>query len=478
MTAATLAGPKRQLSLLLVGDQAAETRLIVDRAAKAGWRTIVCRDLRQAIAMLDAHPDEEVTAIIVDECDQVGDACDAIADLKSRLPGVPLLFVTDSSSTKEPLEALRVGASDFLRRPVAPERLLHALQNAASQTWPHRLELEAFAEKFPGEVEFPSMVGADPVFRQALAQAAISARGHGNILVVGESGVGKDALARAIHAASRRAKAPLRVFNTRGVPEVGLESALFGHRQGAFVGAFESRQGLLQQCGGGTLIIDQVNRLPAALQEKLAEALRSRRVRPVGADNSFWFDVRVIALSNECLDQRVASGDFNRELHELLSTTQLYLPPLRERAGDIGAIARHFLGMFRDASDRDGLVLSDEALALLSRFPWPRNIRQLQTVLLRAAAFSNSGVLTVDDFAHIAPLLREDARSPSGAGDYPGGITLYGDDGHLRSLADIEADILRLAVGHYGGRMSEVARRLEIGRSTLYRKLAKLGFDV
>jgi DNA-binding NtrC family response regulator len=162
----------------------------------------------------------------------------------------------------------------------------------------------------------------------------------------------------------------------------------------------------------------------------------------------------------------------------LLSTTKLYLPPLRERAGDIGAIARHFLGMFRDASDRDGLVLSDEALALLSRFPWPRNIRQLQTVLLRAAAFSNSGVLTVDDFAHIAPLLREDARSPSGAGDYPGGITLYGDDGHLRPLADIEADILRLAVGHYGGRMSEVARRLEIGRSTLYRKLAKLGFDV
>jgi DNA-binding NtrC family response regulator len=477
MTSLSLGAPNGQLSLLLVGDQPTGTRLIVDRAATAGWRTIICKDLRQARAMLDANATAEITAIIVDECAEAEDPCEVVAELSRRFPRVPILLITKSSSVRGPLDAIRAGASDFLRKPIEPDRLLHALRAATSRTWPHHHELESFAEKFVGEIEFPSMVGADPAFRRALAQAAMSARGHRNILLEGESGTGKDTLARAIHSASPRAKAPLKAFNVRAVSEADLESALFGHLRAAFIGAFQARQGLLQECDGATLLIDEVNRLPAAIQERLAEALANRRVRPIGSKHSFCSDVRVIAISNQPLDKLVLRGEFNKDLLESLSSTHVHLPPLRERAKDIPLIARHFLASFRDSSDLSGPALSDDALSLLCRFDWPGNIRQLQTVLFRAAAFSAAPALTIEDFAHISRLVNRGEELPAPANDPASGITLYAEDGHLRPMADIELDILRLAIGHYRGRMSEVARRLAIGRSTLYRKLAELGIE-
>jgi DNA-binding NtrC family response regulator len=477
MKAVSFEGQNRQHSLLLVGDHPTGTMLVVDRAAKAGWRTVVCKDLRQARAMLDANSNREITAIIVDECAETEDLCEVIADLRSRLPRVPILLITENSSAQRPLYALRAGASDFLRKPVEPERLLHALRAATSRTWAHHHELESFAEKFVGEAEFPSIIGADPDFRQALAQAAVSARGHGNILLEGESGTGRDTLARAIHSASPRARAPLKVLNVRAASEASLESALFGHLRGAFVGAFEARQGLLQECDGATLLVDEVNRLPATIQERLAEALIDRRVRPIGAEHSFCSDVRVIAMSNQRLDDLVSRGDFNRDLHQVLSSTLVHLPPLRERAGDIPLIARHFLATFRNSSDLHSPVLSEDALSLLCRFNWPGNVRQLQTVLFRAAAFSNAPALTVEDFAHMAGIVNRAAAPNARVNTHASGIALYAEDGHLRPLADIECDILRLAIGHYRGRMSEVARRLGIGRSTLYRRLAELGIE-
>ena len=475
MAAVSFAKPKAQSSLLLIGDEPTSRKLVVEGAAKVGWQSIVCKDLRHAQAMLDAHPDQRITAIIVDEVADEEDPCEAIADLKGRFPRVPILLITDDPAVEGPLHALRAGASDFLRRPIAHGPLLHALRAASNRCLPHRHELESLAEKFPGQAEFSSLMGVDPVFRQALAQAAISARGQGHMLVEGESGTGKDSVARAIHAASPRAGASVKVFNTRAVSEGDLEAALFGHVRGAFVGAFEARQGLLQECDGGTLLLDEVNRLPSAIQKRLAEALTDGRVRPVGAEHRFHCDVRVIAMSNEGLGDLVSQARFDRELYRVLSSTKIFLPRLRDRVGDIPFIARHFLATFRDPSDLHGPVVTDEALALLCRFDWPGNIRQLQTVLFRAAAFSDAPALTVEDFAHMARLVRRDERAQPPVNGHAGGIALFDGDGHIRTLADIEGDLLRLAIGHYRGHMSEAARRLGIGRSTLYRRLDELG---
>ena len=478
MTAVSSIELSAQRTVLLIGDQPAQTRLVADPASKAGWRTIVCRDAEQARAMLEAEPGLQISAIILDEDTNPTGTYDAIADLKTTNPNVPILLIAASASSRPSIHAIRAGASDYLVKPIAPERLLHALRTATCRPWPHEHELESFAEKFESQIDFAGMIGADPVFRAALAQAAISARGNGNLLIVGETGTGKDMLARAIHSASRRATMPLKVINARGMSDATLESALFGHKRGAFVGAFESNPGLLQVCDGGTLVLDEVNRLPVSIQERLADTIARRQVRPMGTTHSFVFDVRIIALSNGRLDEMMSKGTFDPKLFESLSSTHLILPPLRERIGDLPLIARHFLRSFQNSDDLRHLALTDSALSLLHRFDWPGNIRQLQAVLFRAAAFSNRHALTAEDFAHMAGLLDRD-NGPHTPRQFfqESGVMIFAEDGNLRTLIEIEADIIRLAIGFYRGRMSEVARKLGMGRSTLYRKLADLGLE-
>jgi DNA-binding NtrC family response regulator len=233
--------------------------------------------------------------------------------------------------------------------------------------------------------------------------------------------------------------------------------------------------GVLQNCDGGTLVLDEVDRLSLELQDRLAEALAKRSVRPIGAKHSFKVDVRVISASNLPLADMVAAGHFRAELLELLAGTKIVLPPLRERVGDIPALVRHFLARIGEQPGLRALGITDGALSLLGAFDWPGNVRQLQAVLFRAAVFCDGNALTSEDFPQLSQMidLLENPAQPAQGG----GVQLFASDGNLRPLEDIEADVIRLAIGHYRGRMTEVARRLGIGRSTLYRKLTDLGIE-
>jgi DNA-binding NtrC family response regulator len=283
-------------------------------------------------------------------------------------------------------------------------------------------------------------------------------------------------LVRAMHAASPRAKAPYRQINARAVPANSIESVLFGHEQNAFPGAFERQIGTLQHCDGGTLVLDEVDRLPMDVQEKLAEVLKTGVVRPVGARHGFRIDVRVLSASNLPVSALGDAGYFHPALHEVLAPVTITLPPLRERSGDIAALARHFLARIGEQPGLRALTITDSALALLAAFDWPGNVRQLQAVLFRAVVFCDGDALTAESFPQLSDMLGQPAelRDPKHDGV---GVMLYTEDGNLRSLDEIEADVIRLAIGHYRGRMTEVARRLGIGRSTLYRKLGDLGID-
>jgi Response regulator containing CheY-like receiver, AAA-type ATPase, and DNA-binding domains len=283
-------------------------------------------------------------------------------------------------------------------------------------------------------------------------------------------------LVRAMHAASPRAKTAFRSINVGAVPASSLGSMLFGHEKGAFAGAFDRQVGALQHCDGGTLVLDEVDRLSIELQDRLLEALTNRTVRPIGAQHSFKVDVRVISASNLPLADLVAAGHFRAELLELLSGTKIVLPPLRERAGDIPALTRHFLARIGEQPGLRPLGITDGALQLLAAFDWPGNVRQLQAVLFRAAVFCDGNALTADDFPQLSQMIGE--LETGGLPAQEGvGVQLYTADGNLRPLEEIEADVIRLAIGHYRGRMTEVARRLGIGRSTLYRKLSDLGIE-
>jgi len=333
------------------------------------------------------------------------------------------------------------------------------------------------------DLSLDQLVGAAPDFRVALAVAAKAARNRLPILIVGEPGSGKETFARAIHESSLRARGPLVVIDCKAIGANAIDSQLFGHVAGAFAGAFSEKRGSLVEANGGTLLLDEVSALPAETQQMLDRVLATGEVRPVGCNGSNSVDVRIIATTSRPLDDK-----FDAELAARLSATTVTLPALRERSGDIPSLARHLLGRLTGEPGMRSLSIGNDALAVLMRYGWPGNVRQLAGVLFRAALQADGRSLTAEDFPHIAIQSRFTGRlsdiavdigqaptdaAMSGASQ----VTLYRQDGHLRSLDEIEADIIRLAIGHYRGRMTEVARRLGIGRSTLYRKLGELGID-
>ncbi|MEQ8410995.1 MAG: sigma-54 dependent transcriptional regulator [Erythrobacter sp.] len=465
---------------MLIDDEPAQSRLICAIAARGGWRTIVAPDAETAVAMLGTRQGMQLSAILLDQWVPGDDACALIAELKQRRPALPILMLTTSASPVLAVEAMRAGASDYLVKPISPDRLIEALR-AVTARESQRDELAPLTEKMGADLDFDAMIGTAPGFRTALAQAAKAARGHGHALIEGESGTGKEMLMRAMHQASPRAKEPLRIVNVASIPPGSLESVLFGHEPGAFPGAFDRQIGALQHCDGGTLVLDEVDRLSPSVQKRLAEALESGIVRPVGASYGYRIDMRLFVASNIPLAAIVGDGAgkgaFDSELARRLSATRIVLPPLRERTSDIPALTRHFLARIGEQPGLNHLSISDSALSLLAAYDWPGNVRQLQSVLFRAAVYCEGQTLTAESFPQLAELLGERGEAAAPAFQEGAGVMLYTEDGNLRPLEEIEADVIRLAIGHYRGRMTEVARRLGIGRSTLYRKLSDLGID-
>jgi DNA-binding NtrC family response regulator len=467
--------PPDRPAVLLIGLKPVETRKIADEMSSERWRTIVCSNANQANALLQSSAEMALAAILLGEEINAEHTHQAVSAFKRRDPRVPILVVGSSSASKSSIRAFRAGADQYFARPLAPDQIVQTLRSAANRASSQGRELESWAAKFGERIEFGSLLGTSAGFRAALDLAAQSARGLGSVLIEGESGTGKDMLARAIHSASSRSRMPLRAISARGVAEVALESRLFGHVRGAFVGAFESHTGLLQQCEGATLLLGEVDRLPVSIQERLASALDERQVRPMGASHGSYIDVRVIALSDQRLFDLVKEGVFSALLYEKLSATRITLPALRERRSDIPLLARHFLRTIRPPQNVRGLTLDDEAISLLCRFDWPGNIRQLNEALLRAAARSKGCVLSADDFVETAAVTCRRNEPVCGKQiSERGTVRLLSEDGHVRPLVEIETDVIRLAIELYKGRMSEIARRLGMGRSTLYRRVADL----
>jgi len=472
---------ERTRSLLLIDANADERRLISAVAARAGWSIVGAADEETAVALLQGPHGREVQAALLggwsEDCGPK-----LIAAIRDQRQNLPVIVLSHGDGVSTAVEAMRAGASDFLVRPVAAERLLDALTANADRRKAAG-ELAPVSEKLAPELSLEQLIGAAPEFRSALAVAAKAARNRLPIMIIGEPGTGKETISRAIHSASLRAKGCLLLLDCKAVPANIIDSELFGHEKGAFPGAFAAKIGKIVQADGGTLLLDEIASLPPETQERLDRVLATGEVRPVGLNGSYSVDVRVIATSSRTLPE-----DFHAGLAERLGATTVNLPSLRERSGDIPALVRHLLARFSDQTGLRPLSIGNDALAVLMRYGWPGNVRQLSGVLFRAALHCEGSSLTAEHFPHIAIQSRFSGRrndfapniskasSDEALAGSPG-VTLYSGDGHLRPLEEIEADIIRLAIGHYRGRMTEVARRLGIGRSTLYRKLGELGID-
>src|SRR6478752_4732201 len=390
-------------SLLLLDANPEERRLISAIAGRAGWSVVGAADEETALALLQGPHGREVLSVLLGSWDSEKGP-QLISALREDRPNLPVIVLSHSDTVSVAVEAMRAGASDFLVRPVAPERLIEALAANADRRRAAG-ELAPVSEKLAPPLALEQLIGAAPQFRASLAVAAKGARNRLPILIIGEPGTGKETIARAIHAASLRAKGPLLSLDCKAIAANIIDSELFGHEKGAFPGAFAPKVGKIVQSDTGTLLLDEIGALPAETQETLDRVLATGEVRPVGLNGSQSVDVRIIATSSRPLPE-----DFHPGLAERLASTTVTLPPLRERSADIPALARHLLQRMAEQTGLKALSIGNDALAILMRYGWPGNVRQLAGVLFRAALRCEESSLTAENFPHIAVQSRFSGR--------------------------------------------------------------------
>ncbi len=393
------------------------------------------------------------------------------------------------------ISAMRAGAADFVVKPVGVERLQVSLRNALNAS-ALKGELQRIRHSREGRLSFADIITRAEAMAPVMRAAQKAASSSIPVLIEGESGVGKEMFARAIHGSSERKAKPFVAVNCGAIPDNLVESILFGHEKGAFTGATERHAGKFVEAHGGTLFLDEVSELPLAAQVKLLRALQEGAVEAVGGRKPVKVDVRIISATNRKLLDRVKQGHFREDLFYRLHVLPLTIPSLRARREDIPHLLRHFLARFAAEENRAITGISGEAVAHLAELDWPGNIRQLENAVYRAVVMSEGDQLGLEDFPLLAshphsatdiptaPLMIEPIAAPAlvSGNEIPiaplpssGSLALLTPTGDVRPLEEMENEIIRFAISHYRGQMSEVARRLKIGRSTLYRKLDEAG---
>lgn len=380
------------------------------------------------------------------------------------------LVITAFGSIPQAVEALKAGADDFLTKPLDLDHLVLSVERAL-ETRRLRKEVRRYRELLGSET-FHGILGRSRVMRMLFEQVSQVARAAGSVLVVGESGTGKELVARAIHAESDRRTQPFLAINCAGIPDELMESELFGHVAGAFTGATRARRGLLQEADGGTILLDEIGEMPVAMQAKLLRVLQDGLVRPVGGNREEQVDVRIVAATNRDLEAAVRDGGFREDLYYRLETFALEIPPLRERGEDVELLAARMVGEVAARLGRSVHGISADALAVLHRYEFPGNVRELQNAMERAVTFCTGEEVQLED---LPGRIRKASRAEQVSGE-PGragpGLpaNLLGDD-TLPTLGDVELRYIRYVLQQTGGNKRRAAALLGIGRRTLYRRL-------
>ena len=468
-------------SVLIVDDDPTQRRLLQAVIEKQGYRV---ETAESGDAALDRVATSPVDVMLLDLIMPGMDGMETLEAVKKRLPDLPVIVLTASGGIETVVAAMRAGASDFFVKPASPERITVSIRNAL-KVQNLSGEVQRLTRKAANMSGFADMIADAAAMQQVVRLGERAAQSDIPILVTGESGVGKELVAQSIMAASKRAGGPFVAVNCGAIPENLVESTLFGHEKGSFTGATGKHMGKFQEADGGTLFLDEVGELPLDMQVKLLRALQEGEVDPVKVNT------RIISATNRDLTERVAAGAFREDLFYRLNVFPIEVPSLRSRRDDVPALVRHFIGRFNAQEGKAIVDAAPETHAMLSSFDWPGNVRQLENAVFRAVILADGDYLTPADFPQISGLIPDiQSRAPSageispaaveliaGAGE-PAPVEIMDEGGNLRSLEDIERDLIEFAIETYAGRMSAVARRLGVGRSTLYRKVREYDLDV
>lgn len=482
--------------ILIVDDEPVQRRLLEATIQKFGYRTMTADGGTSAIEALTGKHASRITAIVLDVMMPDMDGIEVLEAMRKKGLKQPVIVQTAKGGVETAVNAMRAGAVDFVMKPAAPERLKVSLKNALKLD-ALKGEIKRINRASTGKLTFKEIISASPNMERVKKIATKAAESNIPVLIEGESGVGKEMIARAIQGMSDRASKSFVTVNCGALPENLAESILFGHEKGAFTGATDKHLGKFQEADGGTLFLDEVGELPLELQVKLLRAIQEGEVDPVGASKPVKVNFRLISATNRNLIDEVNEGNFREDLYYRLSVLPLMVPPLRDRREDIPELVRHFVARIGAEEGRNISGVDQGTMETLCAFDWPGNIRQLENAVFRAVVLSESDELGMEEFPQIASsgnagsshegntgklASPAPAASPvipevSLTGPEPGFLNLFDKEGNVISLAEAESEVIRFAVDHYDGQLSRVSRKLGIGRSTLYRKLREYGLE-
>ncbi len=494
--------------VLVVDDDPVQRRLLEETIKRLGFDVSTAATGEQAVAILEGAERASISLVLLDLVMSGLDGM-GVLDRVAAKPGMPPIIVqTAHGSIDTAIQAMRAGAADFVIKPASPERLEVSIRSALKME-ALAVEIVRIKKKVEGTLTFSDLIVQGDAMARVISLGKRAAASNIPVLIEGESGVGKELIARAIQGESDRAGRPFITVNCGAIPENLVESILFGHEKGSFTGATDKRTGKFQEADGGTLFLDEVGELPLEAQVKLLRALQEGEIDPVGAKKPVKVNFRLISATNRDMIQLVKDGKFREDLYYRLNVFPVWVPPLRERIDDVPELARHFLTRFAAEEGKRIAGLTDDATRLLTSYSWPGNVRQLENAMFRAVVLADGPVLGVDEFPQIAAhvegfnatipaaptvLQKQPAYTgpallgaedtvpqtvsvPAGSTRNSLGISAIDETGEIRTLEAMEADMIRLALGRYRGHMTEVAKRLKIGRSTLYRKMQDYGLE-
>jgi two-component system response regulator HydG len=449
------------MASILVVDNESSVRMTLTMLLKGqGHRVLEAAEGRAAIEKLREEP---VSLIITDLKMAEVSGLDVLREAKVLRPEAGVILLTGHGTIESAVEAMRLGAFDYVTKPFESSELLHRVQNALTH---HQLvsEVRLLRQQIREQCGFGTLVGRSVHMVRVAEMISRVAKTDTTILIEGESGTGKELVARAIHAESPRADRPFVAINCGALPETLLESELFGHVKGAFTGATATKKGLFEEADRGTLFLDEIGDTSAAIQIKLLRVLQEREIRRVGSNAPIRIDVRILAATHRSLEELVKEGRFREDLLYRLNVVTIPVPPLRERREDIPLLAAHFLEGAAKRLGKPAPTLSQEAMNLLLEYPWPGNVRQLENAIERAVLLATRETIFPGDFP--PSLLR------TGSAGGPGGPA-----SKLTRLEDVEREHILATLEGLGWNQARAADVLGIGRNTLWRKLKEYGIQ-
>jgi two-component system, NtrC family, response regulator AtoC len=452
-----------QAVVLVVDDDPGTRKVARANLGLEGFEVLVASSGAEAMARL---AESDPLAVVTDLKMPDSDGIDLMEKIHAERPALPVVLVTAHATVETAVQALRRGAHHYLVKPIRWDELALVLRQAVAHERSRR-DLERLRGELDRASGFEELVGASPAMQEVFRVVQQVADADATVLLRGETGTGKELVARALHKRSARSDGPFVAVNCTAVPRELMESEFFGHEKGAFTGAATRRQGRFQQADGGTLFLDEIGDLDQSIQAKLLRALQEREVTRVGAERIERVDVRVVAATNRDLEALVKDGQFRDDLYYRLNVIPLRLPPLRERPGDVPTLVDHFVRFFAERLGRPVPMPPPEVLAAAESYPWPGNVRELRNLCERAALMGWDAV---------APLLGQPA-APEPALAAPAEFSLPLLDARARLVERFEREYLTRLLKQHRGKVGEVARAAGIAERNLYEKLKAYGLS-